>query len=98
MSEENKTVEFNDDELEQVSGGTVSEINNSIINKWYKKSESSDKDVYFCPVEIHNNEYINGMKFIYTISSGSYIGSYANMDITEFSVYFTLSERPSWWD
>ena len=96
MSEENKTVELKDEELEKVSGGSVSEVDNSIIGKWYKKDDSPDLEIYFYPIEILNNQYIYGEKYSYVPSRNSYAGSYANISISEFSSLFNLSGKPGW--
>ena len=89
--------ELKDEKLEKVSGGEtpISEVDNSIIGKWYKKDDSSaDLETYFRPIEIQNNQSINGEKCNYCPSKDSYAGSYYTISISEFCSSFTLTEKP----
>ena len=96
MSEEKKTIELNDEELEKVTGGTVS-VDDSIINKWYKKEDSTtDLETYFRPQEIRNNNTVYGLKSTYSSSKRSSASSYASISVYDFSSFFILSEKPFW--
>ena len=91
-----KLKELTEDELSIVTGGTVS-VDDSIINKWYKKeSSTTDLETYFRPQEIRNNNTVYGLKSTYSPSKRSSASSYASISVSDFSSFFILSEKPFW--